>query len=343
VIREDAPVPSDDDTVRYTSAGRLPQAAEVQAAVDQAWRRFRGHRDGVPSSVYPALQRVDPDLFGIAVVGTSGLTVTAGDATTEFTIMSVAKPFVLALVCDEPGLDRVRDMVGVNATGLPFNAVPAVEGSAQGRTNPMVNPGAIATTSLVPGASLEERWARIRGGLGRFAGRELHVDDATLASARATNHRNRALANLLTSVGALEGDPADAVDLYTRQSCLAVSAVDLAIMGATLADGGVNPVTGEALIRPETAQAVLAMMAIAGMYETSGDWLLDVGVPAKSGIGGGIISVAAGKGCLATFAPPLDAAGNSVRGRLVARYLARALGLDMLASAPDPTHTGSVS
>ena len=124
---------------------------------------------------------------------------------------------------------------------------------------------------------------------------------------------------------------------------MAVTAVDLAVMGATLADGGVNPVTGEAVVRPETAQAVLAMMTIAGMYETSGDWLLDVGVPAKSGIGGGIISVAAGKGCLATFAPPLDAAGNSVRGRLVAQYLSRALGLDMLASAPDPTHTGSVS
>jgi glutaminase len=321
--------------------GRLPRAAEVQAEVDEAWRRFRGRSDGEPSSVYPALQQMDPDLFGIAVVGTSGLTITAGDAATEFTIMSVAKPFVLALVCDDLGLDRVRDLVGVNATGLAFNAVPAVEGPAQGRTNPMVNPGAIATTSLMTGASLEERWARIRDGLGRFAGRDLHLDDATLASARATNHRNRALANLLTSVGALEGDPADAVDLYTRQSCLAVTTVDLAVMGATLADGGVNPVTGEALVRPETAQAVLAMMTIAGMYETSGDWLLDVGVPAKSGIGGGIISVAAGKGCLATFAPRLDAAGNSVRGRLVARYLARALGLDMLASAPDPAHTGS--
>ena len=343
MIREDAPVPSNDDTVRYTSAGRLPQAADVQAAVDEAWRRFRGHREGAPSTVYPALANVDPDLFGVAVVGTSGQTFTAGDAATEFTIMSVAKPFVLALVCDELGLDRVRELVGVNATGLPFNAVGAVEGSPQGRTNPMVNPGAIATTSLVSGASAEDRWARIADGLARFAGRELHVDDATLESARATNHRNRALANLLTSLGALEGDPAEAVELYTRQSCVAVTAVDLAVMGATLADGGVNPVTGEAVVRPETAQAVLAMMTIAGMYETSGDWLLDVGVPAKSGIGGGIISVAAGKGCLATFAPPLDAAGNSVRGRLVARYLSRALGLDMLASAPDPTHTGSAS
>jgi glutaminase len=336
-------VSTSDNTVRYTSAGRLPQAADVQAAVDKAWRRFREHREGQPSTVYPALAVVSPDLFGVAVVGTSGQTFTAGDATAEFTIMSVAKPFVLALVADELGLDRVRGLVGVNATGLPFNAIQAVEGSAGGRTNPMVNPGAIATTSLVPGASVDERWARLDHGLARFAGRALHLDDATLESARATNHRNRALANLLTSLGALEGDPADAVDLYTRQSCLAVTSVDLAVMGATLADGGVNPVTGEAVVRAETAQAVLAMMTIAGMYETSGDWLLDVGVPAKSGIGGGIISVAAGKGCLATFAPPLDAAGNSVRGQLVARHLSRALGLDMLASDPDPAHTEAPS
>jgi glutaminase len=263
----------------------------------------------------------------------------AGDSRSPFPIMSVAKPFVLALVCEDLGLDRVRELVGVNATGLPFNAVQAVERSPRGRTNPMVNPGAIATTSLVGGSSVDARWERIATGLGRFAGHELRLDEATLASARATNHRNRALANLLTSLGAIDGDPAEAVDLYTRQSCLAVTAVDLAVMGATFADGGVNPVTHDAVVSPGTAQAVLAMMTIAGLYETSGDWLLDVGVPAKSGIGGGIIGVAAGKGCLATFAPPLDAAGNSVRGQLVARFLARALGLDMLASAPDPVHT----
>jgi glutaminase len=313
----------------------------VQEAVDEAWGRFREHREGVPSAVYPALAQADPDRFGIAVVGISGRTFTAGDARAEFTIMSVAKPFVLALGGDDVGLQRVRDLVGVNATGLPFNAMPPVDGASRGRTNPMVNAGAIATTSLVPGASVEDRWERLRRGLGRFAGRELELDRSTLDSALAANHRNRALANLLASVEALQGDPAEAVELYTRQSCLAVTAVDLAVMGATLADGGVNPVTGEAVVTPETARAVLATMTVAGMYETSGDWLLDVGVPGKSGIGGGIISVAAGKGCLASFAPPLDAAGNSVRGGLVARYLTRALGLDMLASAPGPTHTGS--
>lgn len=327
----------------YTSAGHLPSASDVQRAVDEAWRRFRGHSEGRPSEVYPALAGVDPALFGVAVVATSGQIFTAGDALTRFTIMSVAKPFVLALVCEEVGLARVRELVGVNATGLPFNAVQAVEASPKGRTNPMVNPGAIATTSLVPGRSTEARWETILAGLSRFAGRDLNVDNGMLSSAQATNHRNRALANLLTSVGGLVGDPADAVDLYTRQSCVEVTTVDLAVMGATLADGGVNPVTHEAVVSATTAQAVLAMMTIAGMYETSGDWLLDVGVPAKSGIGGGIICVAAGKGCLATFAPPLDGSGNSIRGQLTAAYLARALGLDMLASAPDPTHTGSAS
>ena len=333
----------DNERPRFLSAGRLPPAADVQSGVDEAWRRFRGHADGRPSAVYPALAEVDPALFGVAVIGTSGQTFTAGDALTRFTIMSVAKPFVLALVCEEVGLGRVRQVVGVNATGLPFNTVQAVEASPGGRTNPMVNPGAIATTSLMPGRSVEARWKTILAGLSRFAGRDLNVDGGMLDSARATNHRNRALANLLTSVGGLVGDPVEAVDLYTRQSCLEVTAVDLAVMGATLADGGVNPVSREAVVSAPTAQAVLAMMTIAGMYETSGDWLLDVGVPAKSGIGGGIICVAAGKGCLATFAPPLDASGNSVRGQLAAAYLARVLGLDMLASAPAPTHTGSSS
>jgi glutaminase len=327
----------------FVSTGQLPSPDEVRALVDEAHARYRENGEGATSDVYPALRDAAPDRFGIAVVATSGAIHAVGDAEDEFTIMSVSKPFVFALVCEALGPDRARDELGVNATGLPFNSLEAVERSPDGRTNPMVNPGAIATTSLVTGASPDERWARISEALERFAGRTLHLDEATLESARATNHRNRALANLLTSLGALGGDPADAVDLYTRQSCLAVTAVDLAVMGATLADGGVNPVTGEAVVRPDTAQAVLAMMTIAGMYETSGDWLLDVGVPAKSGIGGGIISVAAGKGCLATFSPPLDAAGNSVRGQLVARYLARALGLDMLASAPDPAHTGSAS
>ena len=248
--------------------------------------------------------------------------------------MSVSKPFVFALVCEELGPERAREALGVNATGLPFNSVTAVEQSPDGRTNPMVNPGAIATTSLVAGASWDERWARVHAGLSAFAGRELALDEEVYASASATNSRNRGIARLLEGYGRLGCDPEQAVDLYTRQCSLAVTAQDLAAMGATLADGGVNPLTGERVVGAETARNTLAVMTTAGLYETSGDWLYDVGLPGKSGIGGGIVTVAPGKGGLGTFAPPLDEAGNSVKGQLVARFLSRRLGLDVLGSEP---------
>ncbi|WP_292688123.1 MULTISPECIES: glutaminase A [unclassified Microbacterium] len=266
--------------------------------------------------------------------GVTGATHEAGDARTPFTIMSVAKPFVFALVCDLVGSARVRDFVGVDATGLPFNSARAVEAGAGGRTNPMVNPGAIATTSLVPGESLGRRWTTLAHGLSQFAGRPLELDEEVLESARATNVRNRALALLLADADAIAGDPLDATELYTRQSCLSVSAVDLAVMGATLADGGVNPVTGERVVSADAARGALAVMTIAGLYETSGSWLMDVGLPGKSGIGGGIVTVSPGKGALGTFSPPLDEEGNSVRGRLAAITLSEELGLDILASRP---------
>jgi glutaminase len=282
------------------------------------------------------LARVDPAYFGVCVETTDGRQYEAGDSRRPFTIMSVAKPFVFALTCQAVGVDAVRDLVGVNATGLPFNSVQAVEQSSQGRTNPMVNPGAIATTSLTPGRLLDDRWQFIVDGLSRFAGRELLLDNEVLASALTTNHRNRALAALLKSVGGLAGDPGQAVELYTRQSCLSVTAGDLAIMGATLADGGVCPATQERVVDPDIARVTLAVMTIAGLYETSGDWLLDVAVPGKSGIGGGIVTVSPGKGALGTFGPRLDRAGNSVQGQLAARFLARHLGLDLFASQPVP-------
>lgn len=302
----------------------------------EAWSRYRDLSDGAVSQVYPALAEADPALFGISVVDVGGGVAEAGDAGVPFTIMSVAKPFVFALVSSAVGIDQVRGLVGVNATGLPFNSVEAVDRALCGRTNPMVNSGAIATVSLTPGATHEERWAFLVDGLSRFAGRPLALDEVVLESALDTNLRNRALAALLHSVGAIAGDPAAATDLYTRQSCLAVTAHDLAVMGATLADGGVNPVTGERVVDPDIARATLAVMTIAGLYETSGDWLLDVGVPGKSGIGGGIVTVSPGKGALGTFSPPLDEAGNSVRGQAAARYLTRGLGLDILASEPLP-------
>jgi glutaminase len=318
----------------FVSTGSLPPPELVRSLVDEAIERYRSNTDGTNSDVYPALARVPSELFGVCVVGTSGAIYTAGDAGIEFSIMSVAKPFVFALVCQAFGPDEARERVGVNATGLAFNSLEALERGADGRTNPMVNPGAIATTSLVPGASSEEKWQFISDGLSRFAGRSLSVDEEIYASASETNHRNREIARLLESRGRLYSDPVEALDLYTRQCSLGVTAHDLAVMGATLADGGVNPVTGVRVVDESPCRHTLAVMTTAGLYETSGDWIYDIGLPGKSGIGGGIVTVSPGKGGLGTFAPPLDVAGNSVRGQLVARFLSRRLGLDLFLSAP---------
>jgi glutaminase len=312
----------------HVSTGRLPAPERVQAWLDEAHARFAGDTSGEVSRVYPALAEMPPHLFGICVVSTAGRVHAAGDAEREFTIMSVSKPFVFALACERLGPGVMRDRVGVNGTGLPFNSLAAVESSPDGRTNPMVNAGAIATTSLLGD------WSAIHDGLSRFAGRELPFDDAVYASASATNHRNQGIARLLQDRGRIYADPAEAVDLYTRQCALRVSARDLAVMGATLADGGVNPVTGERVIDAAVCHYTLAVMLTAGLYETSGDWLYDIGLPAKSGIGGGIVTISPGKGGMGTFAPPLDAAGNSVRGRRVAAFLSERLGLDLLISAP---------
>jgi len=319
----------------FVSTGHLPRAEEVARLVAEAHGRFRDHREGTVSRVYPALARVDADLFGIAVVSVAGPEVRAGDAAVPFTIMSVSKPFVFALACQLHGADVMWERVGANATGLPFDSAAAVDQGAAGRTNPMVNPGAIATSSFAPGADSSARTRWVVEGLSRFAGRELEVDAEVFASASAANGRNQGLARLLATLGRLGCDPGDAVATYTHQCCLAVSAADLAVMGATLAAGGVNPRTGEQVVDAESCHAALAVMATAGLYDTSGDWLFQVGLPGKSGIGGGIVTVAPGKGALATFAPPLDAAGNSVRGQLVARFLSRRLGLDVFAGAVD--------
>jgi glutaminase len=319
----------------FVSTGRLPSDAVVQELVEEAHRRYRADADGSTSDVYPALARVPSGLFGICLASVGGALYPAGDADAELTLMSVAKPFLFALVCRRLGREELRARIGVNATGLPFNSVSAVEQSGDGRTNPMVNPGAIAVTSLVPGADGEEKWRFIHDGLSAFAGRELELDTEVYESASATNHRNRSLARLLQSYDRLYSDPVEAVDLYTRQSCLKVTARDLAVMGATLADGGVNPLTREEVVDAESCHTTLAVMTTAGLYETSGDWLYDIGLPGKSGIGGGIVTVAPGKGGLGTFAPLLDGAGNSVKGQLAAAFLSRRLGLDLFASEVD--------
>jgi glutaminase len=298
--------------------------------------RYRTNTEGSISDVYPAFARVPANLFGLCVVGTSGSIYAHGDADYEFAIMSVSKPFVFALVCEAVGPEKARRWIGVNGTGQPFNSVVAVEQSRDGRTNPMVNSGAIATTSLVPGATVGEKWQMIHDGLSRFAGRTLSLDDEMYESASETNHRNQSIARLLQSYGRIYADPSETVDLYTRQCSLRVSAADLAAMGATLADGGVNPLTQERVCDATTCRHTLAVMTTAGLYETSGDWLYDIGLPGKSGIGGGIVTVSPGKGGLGVFAPLLDRAGNSVKGQLATAFLSRGLGLDLFVSAPVP-------
>jgi len=318
----------------FVSTGSLPDPEHVQTLVDEAHERFRSNDEGSLSTVYPALQRASPDGFGLCVVAVRGELYATGTADVQHSIMSVAKPFVFALVCDALGPEEATRRIGANATGLPFNAPEAVVRSADGRTNPMVNPGAITATSFIPGASDEARWETLLAGLSAFAGRSLSLDEEVYASASATNTVNRQLAGLLEERGLLGCNRESALDLYTRQSSLAATARDTAVMGATLAGGGVNPITRRRVVSAEACRHTLAAMATAGLYETSGDWLGRVGLPGKSGIGGAMVTVSPGKGALGTYAPRLDAAGNSVKGQLAASFLSRALGLDVFASAP---------
>lgn len=320
--------------VPYVSTGHLPPKEQVAALVAEAHRRFASNTEGKNSNVYPALERVSPDLFGICVVGVEGGMIEVGEANVPFSIMSVSKPFLFAMVAQALGVEEVRRKIGANATGLPFNSVAGIEKHPKGLTNPMVNSGAIAVTSLVPGATHEDKWNFIYEGFCRFAGHDVPLNEEVYESATKTNFRNQGIARVLQSYGAIYLDPPQAVDLYTKMCSLNVSAKDLAVMGATLADGGVNPITKEKIVDPYICHYVLAAMVTAGLYETSGDWLFDIGLPGKSGIGGGIVTVSPGKGGLGTFAPPLDAAGNSVKGQLAAKFLSEQLGMDLFVSKP---------
>jgi glutaminase len=316
------------------STGHLPPPGAVADLVREAHGRYGTVTEGRVADYIPALAKADPAWFGICVAGVDGQAFQIGEAEHAFSIQSISKPFVFALVCQALGGGRARAAVGVNASGLPFNSVMAIELNNERTVNPMVNAGAIATTSLAPGADAQERWRFILDGLSRFAGRALEMDEEVYASEAATNQRNQGIARLLHGYGRMYCDPDEATDIYTRQCAVRVTARDLAVMGATLADGGVNPVTGERVLDADRCRRVLAVMATAGLYEQSGDWLYEVGLPGKSGVAGGIVAIAPGKGGLGVFSPPLDAAGNSVRGQLVTRFLSERLGLNLFASAP---------
>ncbi len=321
-------------TTSAVSTGELPTEDVIEELLDEVFDLYGPNDDGAVADYIPALAEADPTLFGISIVGVGGRSFSVGDCLHPFSIQSISKAFVFALVCEAVGHEQAHHKLGVNATGLAFNSVMAIELNEERTMNPMVNAGAMATTSLVPGSTVEERWEFIRLGLSKFAGRPLELDPGVYASESATNLRNQGIAHLLQSYERLYADPDETTDLYTRQCSLLVSAHDLAVMGATLADGGVNPVTGEQVIESFNCKHVLAAMATAGLYEHSGDWLYEVGLPGKSGVSGGIVTISPGKGGLGTFSPRLDPAGNSVRGQLVTRHISEKLGLNIFASKP---------
>jgi glutaminase len=321
-----------DGVAERVSTGTLPGWDDVEALVQKAHERNAGVASGTVADYIPALAAADPALFGVCVAEVDGATHGAGDVDHAFSIQSISKAFVYALVCDELGHELALERVGVNNTGLAFNSVMAIELNDGHPMNPMVNAGALATTALVPGQTAEARWAFIQDGLSRFAGRRLELDAAVYESETETNQRNQAIARLLQSYGRITADPTEVVDAYTRQCSLLVTARDLAVMGATLADGGVNPVTGERVVSAHVCRDTLSVMAASGLYERSGEWLFEIGMPGKSGVAGGLVAIAPGKAGIGTFSPPLDAAGNSVRGQRATAFLSRSLGLNLFSS-----------
>jgi glutaminase len=306
--------------------------ADIQKAVDAAYARYKTLQEGKNADYIPALAQVDPNLFGIAVITADGKVYAAGDLTTEVSIQSISKVFTAARVIQELGLDSIAQQIGVDATGARFNSITAVEvvrtvaGSGAPEMNPLVNAGAISATSMVKGLTKDEIWTKIIGTHNDFAGRPLTVLQDVYKSESDTNQRNQAIGALMLAYGYIKANWQQAVDLYTRQCSIGVNAKDLATMAATLAFGGKNPVTGRQVMDPDKVPGLLAIMATAGLYDDSGKWLYRTGLPAKSGVGGGIIAVSPGKFGIAVISPPLDDAGNSVRAQQAIADISNALG-----------------
>nr|WP_104821351.1 glutaminase A [Kitasatospora sp. MMS16-BH015] len=285
----------------------------VTQSLTELHRRVSALRGGEVAAYIPKLAQADPEDFGIALTSMAGRTYQVGKSETRFTIQSVSKPFVYALALTDLGPDEVLKRVGAEPSGEAFNAISLEPGTGR-PANPMVNAGAIATTALVRAGSPAERSRRILDWLSAFAGRRLDHDEEVYASESASGDRNRALAYLMRSAGSLEDDPHEVTDTYFRQCAVRVTAADLSIMAATLAKGGLNPVTGQRVVAKDVAVRTLAVMATCGMYNGAGQWLLNVGLPAKSGVAGGLIAASPGRFGVALYSPPLDAEGNSVRG-----------------------------
>ena len=315
---------------------------EIQKAVDAAHAKYRGLKEGKNADYIPALAQVDPNLFGVAVVTADGSVFSVGDIKTEVSIQSISKVFTMAQVIQEQGPDAIEKSIGVDATGMRFNSIVAIEfvraaiGTGAAEMNPLVNPGAISATGLVKGGSADEVWKKIIAIHSDFAGRPLKVLQDVYKSESDSNQRNQAIGALMYAYGYIKANPQQAVDLYTRQCSIGVNATDLAMMGATLAFGGRNPVSGKQVIDAKNVPKVLAVMATAGLYDDSGKWLYRSGLPAKSGVGGGLVAVSPGKFGIAVVSPPLDDAGNSVRAQRAIIDISNALNGNPYASSPKP-------
>ena len=310
-----------------------PRRELVESVVREAYEKFRGDTGGKNADYIPYLAQVDSKLFGIAIVTADNQVFTLGDVNYSFSIQSISKVLTLALAMEELGPDNVFQRIGSEPTGRAFNSVPAVVDMPTHTGNPLVNAGAIATTSLVSGKDANEKWNKILGFYSRAAGERLTLIDEVYKSEAATNTGNKALSMLLAKYERIYADPFESVDVYTKQCSVGVNASQLARMGATLANNGVNPATREQVIKRDHVPYLLATMTMAGLYDSSGYWAWHVGLPAKSGVGGGIVAIVPGKGAIAVFAPPLDEAGNSVKAQRVIEYVANKLDFNLYSPA----------
>jgi glutaminase len=310
-----------------------PRREVVAAAVQEAYDKFKSENRGKNADYIPYLAQVDPKLFGIAIVTTDNQVVTKGDVTYSFSIQSISKVYTLAMAMEALGADKVFERVGSEPTGRPFNSPVAVVDMATHTGNPFVNAGAIATTSLISGKDADEKWNKILDFYSRVAGEKLSLIDEVYKSEAATNTGNKALSMLLAKYDRIYADPFESVDIYTKQCSVGVNATQLARMGATLANNGINPTTGEQVIKAQDVPHILSTMTVAGLYDGSGGWAWRVGLPAKSGVGGGIVAIVPGKGAIAVFAPPLDEAGNSVKAQEVIDYISDKLHYNLFSPA----------
>jgi glutaminase len=303
-------------------------AENISKVLNAAYEKFKDNKDGKNADYIKALADVDPKLFGITIVTVDGDVYEVGDYKSEFSIQSISKVFTIAKVMQQRGAEAVQEKIGASATGLAFNSIIAIEQQPSRAGNPFVNAGAIASTSLIEAKDGEQRWDTIKANMDDFAGRKLAFNDIVYQSEVNDNKRNQAISKLLDAYGRMYADPLETTTIYTKQCSVNVSAHDLGVMGSTLANHGVNPVTRKKVIDPQYPQHILALMATAGLYNGAGDWLYNTGTPAKSGVGGGILAVVPGKLAIGVFAPPLDSIGNSVKGQLAAAYIINELGLN---------------